>query len=67
MLKLFKPEIPKKIKKTVERICHIQFCIKDLINLPEMCDNKNVEHSSHKRAAMFITPTTSHELTTPIR
>ena len=59
MPKLFEPEISKIIKKTPKKICHIKFCNKaiELINLPRVLRNGDIEAEFHKISVKFVTQT----------
>ena len=55
--KLYKPELPKVIKKPPENLWHIQFSIKEVefVNLPSIFNNINVT-SSINSSINFPTP-----------
>lgn len=68
MSKLLKPEVHKKSKNR-QSICHIKFCNQtvELINIPEILHNENVEAEVHKISAKSVSSTKVYELTNPIR
>lgn len=51
------------------KYCHIKFCNQtvELINIPEILHNENVEAEFHKISAKFVSPTKVYEFTNPIR